>query len=153
MRTLLLLAMLLIAPFAAAADAVLRNAWIALPPPGARVAAGYLVVENRSAAALRIVGAHAAGFARAEVHESYREGAEMKMRPRAALEVAAGARLAFAPGRFHLMLWDPAAPLVAGRGHELTLLLADGGTLSVRATVRDPRLASKTSAPPPNDPH
>lgn len=117
----------------------LEAAWIALPPPGARVAAGYLVIDNRGGAPLVVTGARAAGFARAEVHETVREGARMRMRPRPALAVAADARVAFAPGALHLMLWDPALPPRAGAAHLITLVLADGRELAVRAEVRDVR--------------
>lgn len=142
MRALAFLIALFSLPAAPAADAVLRDAWIALPPPGARVVAAYLVLDNRSTTALRVVGAQAAGFARAEVHESYREGAQMKMQSRPALDVAAGATVSFVAGGLHLMLWEPAAPLIAGRHHELTLVLADGRRLTTRAIVRDPRTTS-----------
>lgn len=140
MRALPIALMLVGALAAAAADGpTVRDAWIALPPPGAQVAAGYLVLENRGAMALRVVGVRAAGFARAEIHESYREGDRMRMRPRPTLEIAAGARLELAPGGLHLMLLDPARPPVVGGVHALTLVLADGRELKARATVRDLR--------------
>ena len=137
----------LLAPAAEAADPAaaprVRDAWIALPPPGARVVAGYLVLENRSDTPLRIVGARAAGFLRAELHESYQEGGRMKMRARPTFDLAAGASLVLAPGGLHLMLFDPARPPTVDAVHELTLLLADGRTLVARATVRDPRVAAR----------
>jgi copper(I)-binding protein len=151
MRPLLLAATLLTALLAPSATAaagpapapLLRDAWIALPPPGTSVVAAYLVLENRGAAPLRIVGARAAGFRRAEMHESYLEGDRMKMRARPTLDVAVGARLELAPGGLHLMLFDPAQPPSVGAVHEVTLLLADGRSLTVRAAVRDPRLAPR----------
>jgi len=128
-------------PGAEAGEPALSDAWIALPAPGVPVAAGYLVLDNHGVAPMRIVGARATGFAKAEVHESYREGDRIGMRPRPILEVAPGARLAFAPGGLHLMLFDPADPPAVGAVHEVALVLADGRTLTVRATVRDARAA------------
>lgn len=136
----------LAAPATAADDAppaaALRDAWISLPAPGVRVAAGYVVIDNPAAAPLQVVGVRAAGFARAEVHEVVRDGDRMRMRPRPTLEVAARSRVALAPGGLHLMLFDPALPPRTGAAHELTLLLADGRELRARAVVRDPRDAS-----------
>lgn len=142
MRALLTLAALCLTLAAVADEVVLRDAWIALPPPGARVVAGYGVVENRGARAVQVVAVRAAGFLRAEVHETYREGERMRMRPRPTLELAPGATLELAPGGLHLMLFDPARPPAVGAGHELTLTLADGRTLKARATVRDLRDAA-----------
>jgi copper(I)-binding protein len=103
------------------------------------VVAGYAVIENRGARPVQVVGARAAGFLRAEVHETYRDGDRMRMRPRPSLELAPGARLELAPGGLHLMLFDPARPVTVGAVHELTLTLADGRALKSRATVRDLR--------------
>lgn len=143
MRALLAVAALLVASAVAADEVVVRDAWIALPPPGVRVVAGYATIENRGARPVQVVGARAAGFLRAEVHETYRDGDRTRMRPRPSLEVAPGARLELAPGGLHLMLFDPARPVAVGAVHELTLTLADGRALKARATVRDLR------APPP----
>lgn len=144
MRPLLLLAALLATLGGAAADVVLRDAWIALPPPGTRVVAGYAVIENRGTEPAQVIGYRAAGFARAEAHETYRDGERMKMRPRPTLDLAPGARLELAPGGLHLMLFDPARPVAVGAVHELTLTLADGRVLKGRATVRDLRAAPPT---------
>lgn len=138
-RASLPIAVLLATLASGADDVVLRDAWLALAPPGVRVVAGYAVIENRGARPVQVVAMSAAGFRRAEVHESYREGDRLRMRPRPTLDLAPGARLELAPGGLHLMLFDPARPLTVGAVHELSLTLADGRALKARATVRDPR--------------
>src|SRR5690349_15498921 len=134
----LVLAFAVHAPSAIACEQVQAiDAWIALSPPTARVSAGYLKLENHGAAT-RLVAISVEGFARAEVHETVRDGGRMSMRPRPALDLAAGATLEFAPGGLHLMLFDPATPLRAGATHAVTFRFADGRTLTARAEVRDP---------------
>ena len=126
--------------------AAVRDAWIALAPPGTRVMAGYLVLDNQRGEAIWVVGVEVSGFARAELHETVRQGPRMTMRMHERIEVAAGARLEFKPESLHLMLFDPTAPPAAGDTRLIALLLSDGTRISARARVRDRRASADPQA-------
>ncbi|MBS0395568.1 MAG: copper chaperone PCu(A)C, partial [Proteobacteria bacterium] len=55
---------------AGAADIEVESAWLRPTPPGATVAAAYLVVHNRGDRPDRLEGAAAARAARVELHRS-----------------------------------------------------------------------------------
>lgn len=124
-----------------------HDAWVTLMPPGVRVAAGYLVLENRSPLARPLVAVSSPAFARVEVHETYRDSSRVLMRRITNATVPARGTLALAPGGMHLMLFDPAQPLELGTEIELVVSFSDGTHSVVRATVRDPR------GPDPAPPH
>lgn len=61
---------------------------------------------------------------------------EMGMEPLAELPVAAGQRIEFEPGSYHVMLTDLAGPLEVGRKFTLTLTFRTAGELQVPVEVR-----------------
>jgi copper(I)-binding protein len=138
-RALLLLAALLAAPAAAepvsAGDLHLDRPQIREAPPGAAVAAGYLLVENRGEADDRLLGASSPVAEAVEIHEMAMEGDVMRMRPLAeGLEIPAGEAVSLEPGGVHLMLLSP-EPLAAGEAHEITLRFERAGEVTLRFGV------------------
>jgi periplasmic copper chaperone A len=85
-------------------DLVITHPWTRATAPGARVAAGYMVIENRGAQADRLVSATFSGSATVELHEMAMEGNVMKMRelPRG-IAIPAGGKVELKPGGLHLM--------------------------------------------------
>jgi copper(I)-binding protein len=138
-------ALLLVAALAAActsvdaAPPVVREAWVALPPPGAPVTAGYFVLDNPGASAIELVGIESTDFARIELHETVMTEGRARMQPRPRLSVAAAGQVEARPGGLHLMLHDARQPLAAGTRIALVFRLADGRRLHATAEVRDPR--------------
>jgi copper(I)-binding protein len=61
----------------------------------------------------------------------------MEMRPVEAIELPAGEAVALAPGGYHVMLLDLAAPLEIGQTFTLTLTFEKAGTRDVEVTVAD----------------
>ena len=111
------------------------GAWIRAAPPGARMTAGYLTIENPTGEALRIVGARSDAFDEIELHATISEGGVARMRQESGVTVPAGGAVAFSPGGRHLMLFGPTRPLAEGDTVDLVIELADGAELSATARV------------------
>lgn len=138
LRSLVLL--YLLAPVAGVrADQLqVEDPWVRAGPPTARVMAGYMILRNNGDTDREIVRVTSPAFARVELHLSRIEDGMARMIPQEALRIPAGGRLELAPGGYHLMLFDPVAPLQPGDAVELTLLDAAGNRLQVSAPVRLP---------------
>jgi copper(I)-binding protein len=109
--------------------------WVAETPPGAEVAAGYLVFANDGAEAVDVIGAESPLCERVELHTTDMTGGVARMRPQASLTVPAGGELKLEPGGTHLMLIRP-EPLSKGGMVPITLELSTGEKLSVEAMVK-----------------
>ena len=131
--------LLMPAVFAArAGELQVEDPWVRAGPPTARVMAGYLTLHNHGETAREIVRVTSPAFARVEMHLSRIEDGMARMIPQDTLRIPAGGKLELAPGGYHLMLFEPAAPLQLDDEVELTLQAGDGATLSVSAVVRMP---------------
>jgi copper(I)-binding protein len=64
------------------------------------------------------------------------DGAVMRMRPVAALPVAAGGEAALAPGAQHLMFYGVSPPFAAGEEIPVTLRFEHAGEIETMLTVR-----------------
>lgn len=136
MRHLIALFLLaFLASTAGAAGIVAGDAWVRATPPGSRVAAVYLRLDNQGTTADRLLSVATPVAERAEVHETVYEGGVARMRRVEVLEIAATGTLSLAPGGRHLMLLGLDAPLVAGARVPLTLRFEHAGELAVEATV------------------
>lgn len=111
------------------------DAWARATPPGASVAAAYLVVDNTGGAADRLLGVASTAADRVEVHETRREGEVMRMRKAEPLAIAAGERVSLAPGGLHVMLMGLRAPLRQGDRLPLVLRFERAGEIQVEAAV------------------
>ena len=90
-----------------AGDLVITQAWSRATPGGAKVAGGYLTIENKGTAPDRLIGGSAAIAGKFEVHEMTMDEGVMTMRPLdKGLEIAPGKTVKLAPGGYHVMLMD-----------------------------------------------
>jgi len=114
------------------------DAWIRLPAAAGRPGAAYFTLHGgRSDATLIDVSADVA--VRAEMHESMGGAGGMAgMKPLASVAVPAGAKVVFAPGGKHVMLFDINPRAKPGKIFNLTLNFANGGRMYVPATVVGP---------------
>ncbi|MCI1141584.1 copper chaperone PCu(A)C [Sphingomonas sp. WKB10] len=104
---------------------------------GATGAAYFTLHGGRSDATLIDVSADVA--VRAEIHESMSGAGGMAgMKPLASVAVPAGAKVVFAPGGKHVMLFDINPRAKAGKIFNLTLNFANGGRMYVPATIVGP---------------
>lgn len=114
------------------------DAWIRAPAGGAPVMGGYMQVTNTGTQAVTLAAVSSPQFDHVQMHESTVNDQGMaSMQPVAKVVVAADETVAFAPGGYHLMLFDPQQALAAGDTVTLMLQCAAGGTTQVSATVRD----------------
>lgn len=128
-------ALLLAGAAPAAADVTAENPWIAETPPGAEVAAGYLIFTNDGDEAVDVVGAESPLCERVELHTTDMSDGVARMRKQDSLTVPAGGALALTPGGTHLMLIRP-EPLSKGGMVPITFELSTGEKLSIEAMVK-----------------
>ncbi len=119
-----------------AVDIELRDAWARATPPGAKVGAAYLVVENAGSQPDRLVSASSAAAKRVELHVTQRDGEVVKMREVKSLDIPAGGTRKLEPGGTHLMLIELAQPLKQGERFRLRLRFERAGDLEADVEVR-----------------
>lgn len=133
----------LLMPLAAsvlAADAAptVRDAWIRPAPPNVPVLAGYMILDNRSAAVRVLVGASSRAFGKVTIHRTEHAGGTANMTHMAGVEIAAHGNAVFEPGAYHLMLAQPKRSLNAGDSVPVVLRFADGSRVPATFRVREP---------------
>jgi periplasmic copper chaperone A len=136
-----LLACLIAAPARAqevkAGDLVITQAWSRATPGGAKVAGGYLTIENKGAAADRLIGAVVDVAARVEIHEMAVNDGVMTMRQlEKGLAIDPGKTVKLAPGGYHLMLMDLKSPLKQGDKLSVTLEFEKAGKVKLALDVQ-----------------
>ena len=98
--------------------------------------AAYLTLENRGAAADRLVGVSSPVAKSAAIHAMAMEGDVMRMREAGALPLAPAAKIAMKPGAgYHVMLIGLKKPLLEGDTFALTLEFETAGRIEVPVTV------------------
>lgn len=138
MRKALFMALLAMTTCTAlASDAMISvtHAWIRLLP-GNLPLAGYFDLRNTSGHMLLLVGAESPQFGRIELHRSMEMQGMDHMMPVKGVEVATGARVEFAPGGYHLMLFDRHHPLEIGERVTIVFRFAHGRSQPVSFVVR-----------------
>jgi periplasmic copper chaperone A len=120
-----------------AGDLVITQAWSRQTPSGAKVAGGYLTIENKGSAPDRLVSGSGDVAGRVEVHEMAMDGGVMKMRPLdKGLVIDPGKTVKLAPGGNHLMLLDLKNPLKQGDKVPVTLQFEKAGKVNVTLDVQ-----------------
>jgi protein SCO1 len=116
--------------------AMLRTTMAYVPAPaGSGPAALYTTISNRGTVPDTLVGGTTRVAGRVEVHRHAMRDGTMMMEQVAGAPVGAGDSLSLAPGGYHLMLQELAAPLSPGDTFTVELRFSGGGRLPVRAVV------------------
>jgi len=136
-KALLTVLLAMAACTALASDAMISvtHAWIRLLP-GNLPLAGYFDLRNTSGHMLVLVGAESTQFARIELHRSMEMQGMDHMIPVKDVEVAAGARMEFAPGGYHLMLFGPRHSLKVGERVTIVFRFAHGQSQAASFVMR-----------------
>lgn len=116
--------------------------WARLVPPGAKVSASFLTVENRGGEPDALLGASCACAEVVELHVMAEEGGAMRMRQVERFTLPAGGKLELRPGGPHLMLIGLTGDLAADEKLPLVLRFERAGEVTVEVVVRDPRPAA-----------
>jgi periplasmic copper chaperone A len=120
-----------------AGDLVISQAWSRATPGGAKVAGGYLTIENKGTAADKLVSVSADIAGKAEVHEMAMDNGVMKMRLLdKGLVIDPGKTVKFAPGGYHLMLQELKGPFKQGDKVPVTLQFEKAGKVAVSLEVQ-----------------
>jgi periplasmic copper chaperone A len=139
--SIVVLSALLAAPARAqevkAGDLLITQAWSRATPGGAKVAGGYLTIENRGSAADRLIGGSSDIAAKVQVHEMATNNGVMTMRPLdSGLTIEPGKTVTLAPGGYHLMMLDLKGPLKRGDKLPVTLEFEKAGKVQVSFDVQ-----------------
>jgi len=122
---------------AKAGDIVITQAWSRATPNGAKIAGGYLTIENKGTAPDRLVGGSGEIAGKVEVHEMAMNNGVMTMRPLdKGLAIEPGKTVKLAPGGFHLMLMDLKGPFKQGDKVPVTLEFEKAGKVTVSLDVQ-----------------
>src|SRR6202048_2958276 len=119
-----------------AGDLVITQAWSRATPNGAKIAGGYLTIENKGSAPDRLVGGSGDIAGKVEVHEMAVDNGVMKMRPlEKGLAIEPGKTVKLAPGGYHLMMFDLKSPLKQGEKLPVPLEFEKAGKVQVSLDV------------------
>ena len=118
-------------------DLVITQAWSRATPSGAKVAGGYLVIENKGKTADRLVGGAGEIAGKVEVHEMAMKNGVMTMRPLdKGLAIEPGQTVKLAPGGHHLMMFDLKGQLKQGDKVPVSLEFEKAGKVTVSLDVQ-----------------
>jgi len=144
MRTLACVAVLFALPGAPAqaqevkaGDLVITQAWSRATPGGAKIAGGYLTIENKGSAPDRLISGSGDFAGKVEIHEMAMNNGVMTMRSLdKGLPIEPGKTVKLAPGGYHLMLMDLKTPLKQGDKVPLTLEFEKAGKVTLSLDVQ-----------------
>ena len=120
-----------------AGDLVITQVWSRATPTGAKVAGGYLTIENKGTAPDRLVSGSGDIAGKVEIHEMAMNNGVMTMRPLdKGLAIDPGKTVKLAPGGYHLMLMDLKGPMKQGDKVPLTLEFEKAGKVALSLDVQ-----------------
>ena len=138
---------------ALAAAPQVEQAYVNAPPPGARVAAGFMVITNHAHHAMTLESVTSDAAARVEVHNTTHENGRMKMNHLKTLEIPSHGSVELKPGGMHLMLLELGEGLMPGDTVSFVLSFKGGAQVSIDAEVRDMRQAAERESSEHADHH
>ena len=131
-----------------AGDITVVTPWSRATPGGAKVATGYLVIENSAGTTDRLVSVTAEVAGRTEIHQMSMADGMMKMRHVTdGVPVPAHGSVALEPSSYHLMLLDLKRPLKEGETFSGSLSFERAGSVDVTFEVKGIGAASPAEGP------
>jgi copper(I)-binding protein len=113
----------------------IEKPWTRATTPGAKLAAGYMVIRNKSASSDRLVSVSSPAAAKVETHVHIKDGDIVRMREVKGYEVPANGVLELKPGGAHLMFVEIKRPFKDGEKFHATLKFEKAGELKVEFHV------------------
>ncbi|OCK53504.1 copper chaperone PCu(A)C [Bradyrhizobium sp. LMTR 3] len=138
---------------ALAHDITVREAWSRATPKGAKVAGGYLTIENRGVEPDRLLSASSAAAAKVEIHQMSMQDGIMTMRPLDdGLAIPADATVTLVPGGDHIMFIGLIAPFEEDQRIAVSLNFERAGKIDASFEVggvgaKGPRLQIASTEP------
>ena len=120
-----------------AGSLAIHHPWTRATPAGARVAGGYLVIENEGSEPDRLLGGASEVGTAIEVHEMSEADGIMTMRALTdGLTIPAGGSVELKPGGLHLMITGLKRRLMEGEKVKATLAFEKAGRIDVEFEVQ-----------------
>ena len=120
-----------------AGDLVITQPWSRATPGGAKIAGGFLTIENKGAVPDRLVSGAGDIAGKVEIHEMAMNNGVMTMRPLDnGLVIEPGKTVKLAPGGYHLMLMDLKQPFKQGDKVPVTLEFEKAGKVALSLDVQ-----------------
>jgi periplasmic copper chaperone A len=120
-----------------AGDLVITQPWSRATPGGAKIAVGFLTIENKGAAPDRLISGSGDFAGKVEIHEMAMNNGVMTMRPLdKGLVIEPGKTVKLAPGGYHLMLMDLKQPFKQGDKVPVTLEFEKAGKVTMSLDVQ-----------------
>lgn len=131
----ILIVLMMIMPFQQKTQLEIKDAWIR---PGAKDmnTALYFEIKNRSNKADTLYDVKSNLARKVEMHETYRQGDMMGMRPVKMVVIGANSSFKFEPGGHHVMFINLTKSLKKGSTGEVTLYFRHAGQINVKPEVR-----------------
>ena len=110
-----------------------------ITPPTAKVAAGYMKIENEARKTDTLLSVTNISFAeKVEIHETIMENQVMKMRPLVdGLNITGDEEVYLKPSGFHIMFIGLKEPIVKGKMYKGTLNFKNAGSITVNFKAVD----------------
>ncbi|MGB1800480.1 MAG: copper chaperone PCu(A)C [Gammaproteobacteria bacterium] len=112
------------------------DAWISEAPPTVSVLAAYADIQNMTQESKALVSVSSPAFPKIELHLSKVINDTATMEKQESLTIPANSTMKLSPGAYHLMLFNPEAPLKSGDTVDLNFNFADGTSIPATATVK-----------------
>jgi hypothetical protein len=129
-----------------AGSILIEHPWTRATPPGAKVAGGFMKLQNTGKEPDRLIGGSAAVAGKFEVHEMAMVNNVMKMRElENGIEIKPGQNVELKPGSFHVMFMDLKQQIKEGDRVKGTLVFEKAGTVEVEFKVE--AMGAKAGSP------
>ena len=122
-------------------------------PPGSKNSAAYFTLMNHKQESISLVSAKSDVSKVTEFHNHLMIDGAMSMRKVPSVDVAAGERVSFQPGGFHVMLIGLTQNLKPGEQVTIQLNLASGESMMVKADIVMPTDIKEAPKPGKHDKH
>jgi len=99
--------------------------WLRAAPPGVKMLAAYVKLDNQTGQTLSLVGAYAPDFGMAEIHRTVEVDGVFKMREEKVMPLPAGSTVTMEPGGLHIMLMMPKRSFAVGDEARICLIYTD----------------------------
>lgn len=112
------------------------DVWVNEAPPTVKVLAGYLTISNDSDNPVNLTAIKSPDFKKIEFHLTIMKDGVASMKKQAEITVPAHSKFSFSPGKYHLMLFNPAQAVKSGDTIPLELSFSNGELMKVDADVK-----------------
>lgn len=131
---------LVVSSFAQADDIKIEDLWVREAPPGVRIFAAYMTINNTAESSDTLLSVGSNCCAKVEIHQSIVKDGHAKMVERKSIHLPAETNVSFEPGGLHLMLIDPnrnfRKKMRDGNEVELTFNFSSNKSITLKAKIK-----------------